>query len=185
MDDQIEYDYQKDLAIDLDRLEEECLEHPQLYMKYVIALAEIKKLKAKVWERLKIRRSQLAKEAKDHGATNATLVEAYYRDHEDHIALKEELIEAEYQVDIIQGIVDDFGYQRKAMLEHEVSLWIGQWFAGPKEPRILQGGKRLIAMQTASIEGTAKGIRAALNKDRAKTETTPPTGRKTRSRSRG
>ncbi len=166
---EVEYNYAEDLAIDLHKLEEEWQKQPQLCVKYSNTLADAIKAKDKIWERLKVRRSELIKWASanpgelEGGKATGPVVEAYYRTHQDHRDLKDDLVEAEYQVNILQGIANSFDYQRKAAIEGEVALWIGQYFIGPKEPRTAESGKRMIDMKIASIANTSADIRKSLN----------------------
>ncbi len=154
--------YEHDLAIDPDTLDEDWLAQPGLYMRYAQAHAQAIRERDQVWERLKVRRSQLIKEAKENGASNAVLQEAYYRDHQDHKDLKQGLIDTDYQVNILQGVVVAFAHRKQA-LENEVKLWLGQYYAGPKEPRELTGGKRIIDMKMAATSRESRKQRTALN----------------------
>ncbi len=174
-----EYNYAEDLAIDPDQLDEAWLNQPGLYMKYAQAHAQAVLDKDKVWERLKIRRSQLIKEAKETGAGNATLQEAYYRDHKDHIALKDELIQAEYDCSILQGACIAFS-NRKAALENMVRLWIAEYYVGPQQPRDIPGGKRVVDM---TVQAAVKGAREQRSKLNADIKATESPTKRTRKRS--
>ena len=157
-----DFNYQEDLAIDLDNLEIEWQDQAGLYMKYATALAHQERVAKKAWEKVKVVRSKLTKEAKENGMSNASLQEAYYRDHDDHKNAKTKLIEEEYKRDMLLNAVMAFVH-RRAALENEVRLWQGSWFAGPKEPKEVQGGKRI--MDTARDKKVQKG-RADVNDKR-------------------
>lgn len=139
-----EFDYEEDLAIDSQALDVEWLKQPQLLMKYSIASAQAEKKAKQAHERVKLVRSELIKKATrnpkkylDEGVKpTAPNIEAFYREHPDHINAKDELIEAEYQAAIIRSAVFAFN-QRRVALEELVRLHGMQYFAGPKEPRDL------------------------------------------------
>lgn len=126
-----ENEFNLDLEIDPDNLDVELLRQPMLFSKYARMEAGAKKAMAEAHEDLKITRSQLIKEVasnKDYG--NAQKVEAYYRDHPDHIAAKEKLIQAEYEANILSNTVFSL-HQRKTVLENLVRLALAEWFARP------------------------------------------------------
>lgn len=127
----MDLDYEKDLEVNKDKLDEECANQPNLYMAYAKAAAEAKKEFDFAWERVKITKAQLIKEAKG----TAQEKEAYYRDHPDHQKAKKNKDEAEYRYNILNGAVFAFS-QRKAMLEMMVKLWAGEYFSTPVPERI-------------------------------------------------
>jgi len=71
-----------------------------------------------------------------YSIASAPNIEAFYREHQDHIDAKDELIESEYQAAVIRSAVFAFN-QRKVALEELVRLHGMQYFAGPKAPRDL------------------------------------------------
>jgi hypothetical protein len=116
------------------------LKQPQLYRKYAELKADAKLKLNKAHENVKVVRSELVLKAKRGGeellGCKATdpVTEAYYRTHEKYKKAKEEMIQAEYEYNILEGAVWSF-QQRKEALENEVKLWAGSYFAGPTEPR--------------------------------------------------
>jgi len=182
---EISYDYAEDLAIDPDNLVKEWQQQPGLYMKYATAHADAVLEKDRKWEALKVRRSQLVKEAKENGASNAMQQEAYYRDHEDHKQLKDELAKLEYQVNILQGATVAFSHKRPA-LENLVKLLLSEFYSAPKSLKTVEGGKLIVDMKVESVTDSARSQRAGLNTKREEreaelTETKRP-ARKPRSR---
>ena len=151
--------YAEDIAIDPDLLDEEWLKQPGLYFKWAAQLADATDTHDKIWERLKVRRSELTRESKDHGATNAGLQEAYYREHKDHQALKAELADAKFQINMIQGAVNAMAH-RKAALENLVKLWSNEYFSSPSTPHMLEGGKRIVELK---YEANSEVSRAAVD----------------------
>ena len=134
-----EFNFEEDMAVDPNMLDEEWLQHPQLYMKYVKASAFFKKKAAKAHEKVKIVRSELIKESKG----TAQEKEAYYRTHPKHIAAKEEFIEAEYEASIAEGAIFALAH-RKSELENLVKLYMSEYFSTPREPKqLIDPGKRI------------------------------------------
>jgi len=180
---EIEYNYQNDLAIDPANIGEELMRQAGLYMKYAAAHSNAILVRDRVWEKLKVRRSQLTIEAKEKGASNAMLQEAYYRDHKDHKELKEELGEVEYNASMLQNATAAFSHKRSA-LENMVKLINGEWYATPKVPKDLKGGPRTVDMKTEASAKTSDDQRNGLNQK--KTGREKPKGRDQRNpRSRG
>jgi hypothetical protein len=127
--------YNEEIEIDPDALDVECLRQASLFMKYSQREAREKRNVALATENVKIIRSELIKLAagnKDLG--NAQKVEAFYREHPKHKEAKQELIEAEYQLNIATSAVFAFNH-RKTMLEKLVQLAMADYFARPSEPR--------------------------------------------------
>lgn len=130
-----EYDFQGDLAIDEDSLDQEWVNQPQLMMKYsalsVVAQDNVRKLE----ERLKIIRSELILEANDPDSgvldkINQQTVEAYYRDHKRHKRAKQMLFDAMLEAEMLQNAV--FAFQaRKLALENLVRLHGQNYFGTP------------------------------------------------------
>jgi len=139
-----ELDFNRDMAINPDCLDVECLDHANLYIRYSNAAIHAARIAKRAAEKKKTIRSKLTKEAnkdpKGCGIEKVTgpNVEAYYRDHDDYKDAVNELIDAEYEADMLKGAVESFGYQRKEMLRLLVQEWQGQYFAGPNLPRDLK-----------------------------------------------
>lgn len=134
-------EYHEDLSIDPGKLDEEWLEQAHLYMHYAGQLAHAKMALHRAKENVKTTRSKLILEAKSEAAPagknpTAQVVEAYYRTHEDYMNAKAEEIEAEFDVNVLEAGVFAM-HQRKTALENEVRLCMGEYFAGPVEPRDL------------------------------------------------
>jgi hypothetical protein len=84
------------------------------------------------------------------------------------------LIEAAYQLNIIQSAVRAFDH-RKAALENEVKLWLGAYYSGPKEPRDIPGGKRVVDIARDRV---ASRVRNEMNKKAADTTSEEPVRRR-------
>ena len=156
-----DFNFEEDMAVDPNALEEEWLRHPQLYMKYVKASALFKRKANKAVEKVKVIRSQLIKDSKG----TAQEKEAFYRTHPDHIAAKEEMIQAEYEAAIVDGAIYALAH-RKAELENLVKLYMSEYFSTPREPKqLIEGGKRIEREKVSQAEATQ---RSALNQRRTK-----------------
>jgi hypothetical protein len=134
MNDIDEYNIDEDMAIDKHRLDEEWVNHPRIYMKYVRLVAEAKKEVSQCHERVKVMRSRLVKKCKEEDPkATGPQIEAYYRTNKLHMNAKKRMIEAEYNYDILSQTIYLLG-QRKAGLQDLVSLWFGEYFSSPKSP---------------------------------------------------
>lgn len=139
------FDFDADIAIDPNYLDAEFLNHASVFMKYAKESAWANKQVKICEEKIKLIRSRLIKEVTEDPEeclgkgikATAPTIEAYYRDHEDHIRAKRELIEATYYADLLQNAV--FAFQaRKTALENLVRLYGQEYFSSPQEPRDLQ-----------------------------------------------
>lgn len=158
--------FEKDLAIDLDNLHEEWRSHARTRYNYACEVSHLERATKKAHENAKVVRSKLIKEAKEKGAGNATLQEAYYRDHEDHTQAKDTQINAEYDLSMAWNALNAFD-NRKSALENEVKLWSRNYFATPTEHRSAEPGKRIgISVMNAAKEEKVQEGRAAVNKQR-------------------
>lgn len=149
--------YEEDLAIDPHQLDEEWLKQPSLYMQYAHQSALSQKIRDKAKERLEVVRAQLDKKIrKDPGkyevikVTETTVANAILEQKEYQEA-KQDFDELSYDANILQSAVRAFE-QRKKALEGLVTLWVGNYFSGPKEPRILDQGKRILQKHSKVAE---------------------------------
>lgn len=130
--DKEEFNYREDLEINEHALEKELLRQPLLFSKYSDLLAEAEKRVKKCEEQEKVLRSQLILQAangeiKELGKATAQTIEAWFRDHPDHKEAKRNLIQAEYERDILQGVVSSFRI-RTNMLENMVKLYLSNYY---------------------------------------------------------
>jgi len=154
-------EYERDLAIDPLSLDEDFLVQPGLYMKYSVMAADADKCKNQAKEKLDVVKAELdraiRKEPSQFGLEKITesvvastiILQPEYKEASD------ELIEASYQYSILQAAVRAFDH-RKSALENEVKLWLGTYFAGPKEPRDIPGGKRIIDVARDKVSSRAR-----------------------------
>ena len=144
--DDLGLDFQADLAINPDELDIAALEQSNLAMKYSREAAHYSRIVKKCQEKVKVTRSKLIKEVNDdpekclgkgQKATGPNQ-EAYYRDHPSHIAAKKELIDAEYQYDLVKAAADHVAFQRSKMIQVLSSLLNAEYFAAPGFARDLK-----------------------------------------------
>lgn len=130
--------YEKDIKIDETALDVEWLHQPRLALKYGMHYAECYKKVQQIEESIKVCRAELTKEANEKlDKPTAPNVESYYRTHPRHIALKQEWIEATYELNIADAAKKEIGNSRKLALENLVRLNGQNYFASPTMPRDL------------------------------------------------
>ena len=137
-------EYLEDIRIDENSLDIEWLEQASLAMKYGKIWNDAKKKVRMIEEQIKVTRSELIEEAYENpqellnvSKATAQTVEAYYRNDEAYKELKDALIEAEHELNIIEIAKNEICFTRKSALENLVVLHGQQYFAGPKVPHNL------------------------------------------------
>ena len=161
------FNFNEEVAIDLDSLHEEWQTHAQIRRKYAAEISYLEKVAKKAHEKVKITRARLIREAKELKLSSADLREAHYREHKDHQAAKDAQIEAEYQLSMAWNAVNAFD-DRKVALENEVKLWTRNYYATPREERMVEGGKKFIDEQNAIREEKVETQRTEINRRRRK-----------------
>lgn len=160
-------DFEKDIVIDSDALDVEWLNQPALAMQYGKWYAECFRTLQEAEEHIKLVRSQLVKRANDDPAgvlgkdvkPTVVNVESYYRQHEDHIDAKKEIVEAQYQLNIAMAAKNEIGHSRKTALENLVKLHGHNYFAGPTMPRDLSYENEQAQEQKRADTGVAKRLK--------------------------
>ena len=138
-------DYKNDVKINEAALDLEWLDQAELSVKYGKEWATCKKKVAILDEKVKVTRSKLIRKAWEspdeclgQGIKPADQkVEAYYRTHKKHIKAKQELFEAQEELDLVEVAKNEISFTRKAALENMVKLYASDYFAGPNVPRDL------------------------------------------------
>ena len=157
-----EFDFENEIAIDLDNLHEDWRSHAQVRYKYASEVSHLDRVAKKAHEHVKVVRSRLIKEAKELKLTSADLREGYYREHEDHISAKNEQIDAEYELSMAWNALNAFD-DRKPALENEVKLWTRNYFSSPTEERQIEPGKSISAK---GREEASQNARSTMNRKR-------------------
>ena len=133
-----EINIKKDFEIEPDALDIEWLKQPRLRLKYADLSAETRKKSRDLKQRVKQVKAEISKEVRARGGkiTDSLLDMEVELDLRYQQAVTE-LSQAMYEDDVISGrlqAVDD----KKYSLQDLVKQWIGNYFAGPKEPRDLK-----------------------------------------------
>jgi len=127
-------DPENDINTTPEDLDVEWLRQSGLFLKYSKAAADCELAVKRAHENLKVIRSELILEANNAGAKNDAAREAYYRTHPRHQEAKEELFQAEYERDIINGGKSSI-YMKKSALENFVKLAAMGWTSVPVAPK--------------------------------------------------
>lgn len=137
--------YEEDLAIDPDALDIAALEQINLAIRYSREAAFFDRTAKKAQEMVKTLTAQLTMQCnadpdrclgKGNKATGAN-VEAYYRTRPEYIKAKEDMIDAEYQRDLVKAAADHIAFQRSKMIQSLVQLLNAEYFTTNKFDRDL------------------------------------------------
>jgi len=157
-------DFENDIIIDPSALDEEWINQPTLALKYSNYWAKCNHKLTQLNEEIKLLRAELVNEVtsdpegclgKGMKATGP-IIEAYYRNHQSHVAKKEEIIKAMYALDIAEVAKKEITVTRKAALENLVKLLSLNYFAGPSIPREIS--------YSAAVSNKNKAIDKEVNK---------------------
>ena len=161
-----EIDYQKAVAIDPDKLDEEIFSQPGLYMKFSEIYFELEKKKEKLKHKLvvleadldfKIRSRPEMFFLKNLKSVTEGLVKNTIQRQEEIQMLNEKIIQANYDLNIVKAAITSLEHKKK-MLEKAVDLYNGQYFSPIKAPHAIKGGKRIY------YENIDRQMRERLNK---------------------
>lgn len=137
--------YREDIKIDPTSLELEWIDQAELAVTYGKVWSETRKKVALLDEKIKVLRSKLIRKAWENpqeclGQPKGSIqtVEAYYRTHKKHQKLKQEWIEAQEELDLVEVAKNEVAFTRKSALENLVKLYASDYFAGPNVPRNLE-----------------------------------------------
>lgn len=163
-------DYENEINIDESALDLECLEQPRLMLKYGSLYAKMNKLLELAKDHKETVRARLSRDIRAN-PTNFGLekitdaaVEATIQSHRDYQQASEEYIEARYNAQLINAVVESFEH-RKSMLELLVKLNGQNYFSAPQTPRNLHEEriKRRTSIQNDIEQRIAKRIRSNNN----------------------
>ena len=161
------FNYEKDIIIDESALDVEWLNQPRLAVKYGINWANKMQELQRAEEDIKLVRADIIKSVNEDPdaflgegvkPTGAN-IESIYRTHEDHIAAKERIISAQYEVNIAEIAKKEISTTRKAALQNLVELHNQQYFAGPSSPRDLSFESQEYERQKRSNNKVASAMR--------------------------
>lgn len=133
--------YEEDLFIDPDKLDEEWLRQPVLYLYYGERLADAQRDVDAVKEELDVLKASVDREARVHPAkygidkVTESAVSAAVTRNEGIIAKSKELVDARHTVGVLKAAVEAMS-QRKKALEKLSDLFIFGWNAEPRAGRV-------------------------------------------------
>ena len=168
-------EYENDIAIDPEFLEEEWLRQPSLYFKYSDMKRQAAEDQSKAKDKLELWKAQtslrIRSDPEGFGikkATNDSVAEKILvllsegpMDKEDIDGFgfnhKKAYDEATYRLNVFGNVLSSLDHKKKA-LEMLVQLHVSNWFSGPKEPKNIPPGKRIADKKSGE---TAEKIRDA------------------------
>lgn len=166
--------YEQDIQIDPHGLEIEWIKHAELRIKYGAALAEANKIKDLAKEKVNLIKAGLGLQARTEESIQEQIgkhdskgrltvtenaIETWVTLHVDYQEVLEKYHELKYEAEVLENVVKAFD-QRKDALVNLVSLWKGNYFAGPKEPKELPVGE----IKREAVTKASKRQRTRLNK---------------------
>lgn len=161
-----EINYQKAVAIDPDKLDEEIFSQPGLYMKFSEIYSETERRREKLKNKLgileadldfKIRSKPEMFELKSLKSMTESLVKNTIQRQEEVQSLNERIIQANYDLNRVKFAITSLEHKKK-MLEKAVDLYNGQYFSPIKALHTIKGGKRIY------YENINRQMREGLNK---------------------
>lgn len=144
-------DYEKAVAIDPDKLDEEIFSQPGLYMKFSEIYSEAERRREKLKNKLGILEADLDFEIrskpekfglKSLKSITESLVKNTIQRQEEIQELNEKIIQSNYDLNIVKAAITSLEHKKK-MLEKAVDLYNGQYFSPIKAPHAIKGGKRI------------------------------------------
>ena len=150
-DNQEEIDYQKAVAIDPDKLDEEIFSQPGLYMKFSEVYAETERRREILRRKLEILEAELDFQIrtrperfglKSLKSVTEALVKNTIQKQEEIQELNEKIIQVNYDLNIVKAAITSLEHKKK-MLEKAVDLYNGQYFSPIKAQHSIKGGKRI------------------------------------------
>lgn len=165
-------DFQGDVRPDHLALDVEWVEQPGLLMKYSKLQAQSDKTVDEIEQNLKVKRSQLILDCHNDPnllgvdvKTTDKNIEAYYRTHSEHKQLKQDLIQAQYEANMLRNAV--FAVQTKKVALQEMDrLLLAEYFSAPTTPRNLDVEVAVRRQKTQDQEASREKVRGRLGKSR-------------------
>ena len=155
-------DFEKDINIDEQALDVECLEQPRITLQYAKWVADMERKKDRAKERVEVMKAELDRDIRNnpdkYGLTkitegavqNTIILQPEYRE------AQEAYIEAKHESDIAKAAMRAVD-TKKAALENLVKLFGLSYFAGPSVPRNL--AEERAKKQRESNQKVAKAMR--------------------------
>jgi len=134
-----ELDFNRDVEIDEHDIMRVNTDHPRLYKQWNDAYAESRQIKSRKKQRLSILKAQVALEIKNDplrfGIDKATdkMVDICINNDGRIIKAERELIDAQYDEDVLSGAVEAFSH-RKDSINNITKLVLNDWHSYPRDP---------------------------------------------------
>lgn len=160
----LEMDYNKDLEIDKDSLDEEWIKQPHIYMQYAKAAAETAMERDIAKEALDVTRAEVDMDIRQnpekynapedkHGVAKVT--EAFVSSciilSNEHKSCLKEYNKKKLEADLIAAGLRAMEHRKKA-LEGLVQLYIGEYFSTPRQPKGDENISERVAEKTATFQ---------------------------------
>lgn len=174
-----EFDFENDIAINLDNLHEEWRTHASIRYKYAKEVAYVDKKAKQQRKLIEVKKTKL-KEAisklilqvkGDNPKFTVQQIDATIAGHkqiappESELSdAQDELIKIEYDLNMAKNALQAFD-DRKEALENEVKLWTRNYFSSPTEERQIESSKSIAAQ---SKDKATQKARSGMNKRRSR-----------------
>lgn len=176
-----ERNFKKDMAIDKNRLDEEWEGQPVLYADYVKLAAHANRKLGRAAEKVKVVRSRLVLEALSGGIESlgkkptGPAIEAYYRNHDDHKAAKEDHLTCIFEADQLGNNAMFALNNRKAALENLVKLQLNNYYSRTFVSKEEVGGQAAEALGEQTKSGTKNAANERVRGRRGRSRSTNKT----------
>lgn len=174
-----EFDFEKEIDIDLDSLHTEWRTHASIRYKYSKEVAHLDKVCKQQRKLIEVKKTKL-KEAVSHlilkvkeenpkftvQQVDATVaghvdIESAEKEHSDS---QDELINLEYDLNMAKNALQGFD-DRKTALENEVKLWARNYYSSPTEERQIEPDKSISAK---GRDEASQSARSTMNRKRTR-----------------
>lgn len=151
-----DFNFENDIAIDLDDLHTEWRTHSSTRYKYATEVSHLDRVLKKIGEEIATVKARLVRKCKEENA-KATVqqIDAFCIENEMYIVVREKQLDAEYELNMAKNALKAFD-DRKSALENEVRLWIANYFSAPTEERQIEPGKGITAKGRDEASGKAR-----------------------------
>jgi hypothetical protein len=160
--------YEKDLQINKDALDDEWIRQPGVYMRYVQLAAKADSEARRAKEKISVVQAEVStairtEKAKENVKTTEAMLNALVFQHKDYKEAVSDHIEKVEEAKIMNGAVDAFA-QRRYALENSVKLYLSGYFSEPKDIKDDEG----ISQDEKSVKSSGKKQKKKLNDKRSK-----------------
>ena len=159
----MDLNYERDVTIESDALDIEWVRQPQIYMKWADKAARAEDLARQAKENMEYIAARLDKMYRASlDKVTENIVTASIKGDQEYQKALQQYNDALYEADICKFVVKSLDHKKTA-LENLVRMWIGSYFAGPREPRDL---KTEIGVRDAVEDQFREEARKKMNKNK-------------------